>query len=159
HETLDALMADALGEARAALDHDDVPIGALLVRIDDGTVVARRHNDRERLHDPTAHAELLALRDAATAAGSWRLPGHALVCTLEPGRMRGGAMGAARTPLVVCGAPDPRAGALGSLYHLGADPRLNHSVAVIEGIRAEECASLLRDFFSELRGSAEIADP
>lgn len=144
-------MAVALDEARSALDHDDVPIGAVVVRLADGAVVARRHNERERSADPTAHAEVLALRDAATAVGSWRLDDHALVVTLEPCPMCAGAALAARVPVVVFGAADPKAGALGSLYHLGSDPRLNHGCAVVDGVRAAESSALLQGFFAERR--------
>ena len=159
-EVADALMAIALDEARAAVEHDDVPIGAVVARLDDGEVVARRHNERERLGDPTAHAEVLALREAAVARGSGRLDGCVLVCTLEPCPMCAGACGAARVPLVVFGAPDPKAGALGSLYHLGADPRLNHELAVVHGVRADDSAALLRDFFGAARrGTAGRTEP
>lgn len=148
---LDAWMAVALDEARSALVHDDVPIGAVVVRLADGAVVARRHNERERSKDPTAHAEVLALRDAAAAVGSWRLDDHALVVTLEPCPMCAGAALAARVPVVAFGAADPKAGALGSLYHLGSDPRLNHGCAVVDGVRAAESAALLQEFFAERR--------
>jgi tRNA(adenine34) deaminase len=149
--TLDALMGVALDEARAAAKGGEVPVGALVVRLADGVVVARRHNERERAADPTAHAEMLALRDAASAAGTWRLDGHALVVTLEPCPMCAGAAMAARLDMVVFGATDPKAGALGSLYHLGADPRLNHELAVVDDVRADECGALLREFFAEHR--------
>jgi tRNA(adenine34) deaminase len=149
--TVDALMELALDEARGALAHGDVPIGAVVARLADGEVLARRHNERELLGDPTAHAEVLALRDAADALGTWRLDGCVLVCTLEPCPMCAGACVAARVPVVAFGAADPKAGALGSLYHLGADPRLNHEVAVVHGVRAEESAALLREFFASHR--------
>ena len=155
----DALMTIALDEANAALAHADVPIGAVVVRLADGEVLARRHNERERRGDPTAHAEVLALRDAADALGSWRLDGCALVCTLEPCPMCAGACVAARVPVVVFGAADPKAGALGSLYHLGADPRLNHEIAVVHGVRAEECAAMLREFFAGQRNAAGRTEP
>ena len=144
-------MGVALEEARAAEEHGDVPIGAVVVRVDSGEIVARRHNERERAGDPTAHAEVLALRDAAAGTGSWRLDGCALIVTLEPCPMCAGAAVAARLPLVAFGAADPKAGALGSLYNLGADPRLNHELAVVDGVRAEECAALLTSFFAEQR--------
>ncbi len=144
-------MGVALEEARVALDHGDVPIGAAVTRLDDGTVVARRHNERELTSDPTAHAEILALRDAAAALGSWRLDRCALVVTLEPCPMCAGAAVAARIGLVAFGAADPKAGALGSLYNLGADPRLNHELTVVDGVRAEEAAGLLAAFFDERR--------
>ena len=117
----------------------------------DGAVLARRHNDRERTGDPTAHAELLALRDAAVSLGGWRLEGCLLVSTLEPCPMCAGAALAARIATVAFGAADPKAGACGSLYNLAADPRLNHDITVIPGIRAGEAADLLRRFFAERR--------
>lgn len=150
-ELLDELMDGALAEARLAPAHDDVPIGAVVARADDGVVVARRHNEREVAHDPTAHAEVLALRDAAAALGTWRLDGHVLVVTVEPCPMCAGAALAARLDTVAFGAADPKAGALGSLYNLGADPRLNHELTVVDGVRAEEAASLLGAFFAERR--------
>ena len=145
-------MELAVAEARAAMEHDDVPVGAVVARTDDGRVLAQRHNERERTGDPTAHAEVLALRDAAAGVGSWRLAGCALVVTLEPCPMCAGAAVAAQLDLVAFGAADPKAGALGSLYHLGADPRLNHELAVVDGVRAEECGALLRSFFETRRG-------
>jgi tRNA(adenine34) deaminase len=149
--TLDALMRVALEEARLAPAHGDVPIGAVVARTDDGTIVARRHNEREHLADPTAHAELLAIRDAAAATGRSHLDGHVLVTTLEPCPMCAGATVLARIDAVVFGAPDPKAGSFGSLYHLGSDPRLNHAVAVVDGVRHDECAEMLREFFAARR--------
>jgi tRNA(adenine34) deaminase len=150
---LDALMDIALDEARAAMTHDDVPIGAVVVRRRDGTVLARRHNERELTHDPTAHAEILALRDAALAAGSWRLDDCLMAVTLEPCAMCAGALVNSRIGALVVGALDPKAGAVGSRYHLLADPRLNHECPVDVGRRAEESAALLRTFFSSRRSS------
>ena len=147
--TDDELMGLALDEARAALDHDDVPVGAVVAMGD--RVVARRHNQRVQLGDPTAHAEVLALRDAAATLGSWRLDGATLVVTLEPCPMCAGAVWAARLTRVVFGAPDPRAGALGSLYNLAADPRLNHETALRHGVRAAESTELLQVFFASRR--------
>ncbi|MFA5883917.1 MAG: nucleoside deaminase [Acidimicrobiia bacterium] len=149
--TLDALMIVALDEARAAIEHGDVPIGAVIARVSDGAIVARRHNERERLADPTAHAELLAIRDAAAAVGASRLDGHVLVTTLEPCPMCAGATVLARLDAVAFGAADPKGGALGSLYHLGSDPRLNHEVAVVDGVQGAACAELLRGFFADRR--------
>jgi tRNA(adenine34) deaminase len=143
------LMGLALDEARSALDHDDVPIGAVVMI--DGEIVARRHNERERTGDPTAHAEVLALRDAAAAVGSWRLDGASLVVTLEPCAMCAGAAVNARVPRVVFGARNLDAGACGSLYHLGSDPRLNHEFETIADVRGEECAELLTAFFAARR--------
>ena len=124
-------MDAALEEARRALDHATCRSARWSCDADDGAVVARRHNEREAAADPTAHAEVLALRDAAAAAGTWRLDGHALVVTLEPCPMCAGAALAARIGMVAFGAPDPKAGAIGSLYNLGADPRLNHEFPVV----------------------------
>ena len=143
-------MAVALEEAASALDHDDVPVGA--VALVEGRVVARRHNERERLKDPTAHAELLCLRDAATVLGGWRLSQVTLVVTLEPCPMCAGALVAARVGRLVFGATDPKAGACGSLYNLCADPRLNHELPVTPGVLADECAHLLSTFFAARRG-------
>ncbi len=147
-DDLDA-MTIALDEARAAQEHDDVPIGAVVLV--DGEVVARRHNERELTNDPTAHAEVLALRDAATARGSWRLDDATLVVTLEPCAMCAGAAVNARLQRVVFGARDLNAGAMGSLYQLGTDPRLNHEVTVTPDVRADECAAILTDFFADRR--------
>ena len=143
------LMALAVAEAGAARAHGDVPVGAV-VWLDD-TVIARRHNERELTGDPTAHAEMLAVRDAAARLGSWRLLGATVAVTLEPCPMCAGALQQARVARVVFGADDPKAGALGSLYNLGADPRLNHEFEVVPGVRADECAALLSDFFSSRR--------
>jgi tRNA(adenine34) deaminase len=142
-------MSLALTEAEAALAHGDVPIGA--VALVDGEVIARRHNERELTGDPTAHAELLALRDAAGALGRWRLDNVTLVVTLEPCAMCAGALVNARVRRVVFGAPDLKAGAVGSLYNLCVDPRLNHEVEVQHGLMAEESAALLQKFFADLR--------
>lgn len=147
----DAWMESALAEARTALAHDDVPVGAVVVHLPTGEIVARAHNERERTGDPTAHAELLALREAARVAGTWRLDEYALVATLEPCPMCAGAAWAARVGLLVYGAADPKAGAAGSLYNFAADPRLNHTMEVVRGVRAEECAALLTRFFASRR--------
>jgi tRNA(adenine34) deaminase len=145
------LMQLALEEAHAALAHDDVPVGAVVARRADGAVLARRHNERGLTADPTAHAELLALRDAAHALGRWRLDDCVLVVTLEPCAMCAGALVNARIGEVVYGAADPKAGALGSRYHLLADPRLNHECPVTVGVGADAAADLLRGFFSGRR--------
>lgn len=142
-------MALALEEAAAAAEHGDVPIGA--VALVDGEVVARRHNERELTGDPTAHAELLCLRDAAAGRGGWRLEGVTLVVTLEPCPMCAGALWAARIDRLVYGATDLKAGATGSLYNLCADPRLNHEVAVTHGVSADESTALLQRFFADRR--------
>src|SRR5947208_37080 len=142
-------MALALEEAALALEHDDVPVGAVIVRGDE--VIARRHNERERRGDPTAHAEILALHDAATAIGGWRLSGATVAVTLEPCPMCAGALVAARVSRLVFGATDPKAGACGTLYNLCADPRLNHEVEVRPGMLAEPAADLLTRFFAARR--------
>lgn len=143
-------MGVALDEARGALEHDDVPVGALVVD-PGGEIVARRHNERERRGDPTAHAEVLALRDAAALTGNWRLDDHLLVVTLEPCPMCAGAAVWSRIDTVVFGAADPKAGACGSLYNLAVDPRLHHQMEVVPGVRAEEAGELMRSFFAPRR--------
>ena len=153
---LDRWMGVALDEARAAAAADDVPVGALVVRLESGEILARAHNERELRGDPTAHAEILALRDAAASAGTWRLRGCALVVTLEPCPMCAGAALAARLDAVAFGAPDPKAGALGSLYNLGADPRLNHELVVVDGVRAAESAALMSGFFAARRPASSL---
>jgi tRNA(adenine34) deaminase len=142
-------MALAIEEAAAAIGHGDVPVGA--VALVDGHIVAARHNEREKCGDPTAHAELLALSDAATALGTWRLSEVTLVVTLEPCPMCAGGLVAARLGRLVFGAADPKAGACGSLYNLCADPRLNHEVAVTPGVRASEVSDQLRRYFEARR--------
>jgi len=148
--TDDEAMGQALEEAAGALTHDDVPVGA--VALVEGAVVARGHNERELRGDPTAHAELLVLRDAATHVGGWRLSDVTLVVTVEPCPMCAGALVAARVGRLVFGATDPRAGAAGSLYNLCADPRLNHELPVTGGVLAERAAALLQAFFVTRRG-------
>jgi len=145
---LDA-MALALVEARQAGEAGEVPVGAVVVI--DGIVVAHAGNRRERDSDPTAHAELLALRGAAAATGSWRLEGATLVVSLEPCPMCAGALVGARVARLVYGAANTDNGACGTLYNLCADPRLNHEVAVTHGVEAERAAALLDDFFTSRR--------
>jgi len=147
--TDESLMGIAIEEARLAVAHGDVPVGAVVVI--NGEIVARRHNEREATNDPTAHAELLAVRDAAVALGSWRLTDATVVVTLEPCPMCAGALQQARIGRLVFGAADMKAGACGSLYSLGSDPRLNHEFASTHGVRADECAQLLTDFFAARR--------
>jgi tRNA(adenine34) deaminase len=142
-------MRLALREARHALAHDDVPIGAVLVHA--GEVLAAAHNERELRSDPTAHAEILALREGARALGSWRLLGCALYVTLEPCAMCAGAIVLARLPRVVFGATDPKAGAAGSVLDVLAEPRLNHRPDVLAGVLAPDCGQLLSDFFASRR--------
>ena len=139
----------ALAEATTGADRGEVPIGAVVVV--DGKVVAQRHNEREATGDPTAHAEVLALRDAAAAVGSWRLSEATLVVTLEPCPMCAGAAWASRIGHVIWGAPNDDAGAMGSLYNLAADPRLNYEYPVTTGVMARECGKLLVDFFANRR--------
>jgi tRNA(adenine34) deaminase len=143
-------MAVALAEARSAEAHGDVPIGAAIYR--DGELLARAGNERELRKDPTAHAEVLAIRAAAELLGGWRLPGTALYVTLEPCAMCAGAIVLARIPTLVFGAPDPKAGAAGSVLDVLAEPALNHRPQVIRGVREEECATVLRGFFASRRG-------
>jgi tRNA(adenine34) deaminase len=142
-------MAQALEQARRAAAHGDVPIGAAVLR--GGELLAAAGNERELRRDPTAHAEVLAIRAAAAALGGWRLPGTTLYVTLEPCAMCAGAIVLARVPTVVIGAPDPKAGAAGSVLDVLAEPALNHRPEVLTGVREEECASLLREFFQSRR--------
>ena len=144
-----ALMDLALEEARAAPGHGDVPIGAVVAR--GGEAIARAHNQREARKDPTAHAELLALRAASEVLGTWRLDDCTLVVTLEPCAMCAGALVLARIERLVYAADDPKAGAIRSLYNLADDGRLNHRVGIYEGVREIEAAALLRDFFEDKR--------
>ena len=145
-------MAEALAEARAAAAHDDVPVGAVVLS-PEGLIVGRGHNRREIDGDPTAHAEVLALRDAAFHNGSWRLDGHTLVVTLEPCAMCAGALLAARISRLILGAWDDKAGATGSQWDLVRDARLGAQVEVVAGIDAEASAALLRSFFDAKRGN------
>jgi len=142
-------MQLALDQARAALEHDDVPVGAIVVR--DRAVIAARHNERELTGDPTAHAEVLALRDAAAAIGHWRLDDCTLIVTLEPCVMCAGAIVNARLGRLVYGATDPKAGAAGSCFDLVDHPTLNHRVPRTTGILADDCGQLLVDFFAARR--------
>ena len=142
-------MRLALVEARAALDHDDVPIGAVIVR--DGVVIARAHNQKELLKDPTAHAEIIALTQAAAALGAWRLTACTAYVTLEPCVMCAGAFVQARIARLVYGADDPKAGACASLYRIPEDTRLNHRIEVVSGVLADECGDVLQDFFRARR--------
>jgi tRNA(adenine34) deaminase len=146
-------MRRALDEARRATEHGDVPVGAVAVL--DGAIIARAHNRREIDGDPTAHAELLAIREAARVIGHWRLEGVTLYCTLEPCAMCAGAMVLARLPRLVVGAPDPKAGAGGSVMDVLAHPDLNHRVEVTSGVLADEAAALLVSFFARLRAEGQ----
>jgi tRNA(adenine34) deaminase len=142
-------MEAAIEQARRAVEHDDVPVGAVIVR--HGETIAARRNERELTGDPTAHAEILAIRDAAEVVGHWRLDDCTIVVTLEPCPMCAGAMVNARVERLVYGTADPKAGAAGSLMNLTADPRLNHRIAVVGGVEAERCGALLVEFFAARR--------
>ena len=145
----DQAMRLALTEASAAVEHEDVPVGALVIVGDE--VVSSRHNERQLTGDPTAHAEILALRDAANQLGTWRLDGATLVSTLEPCPMCAGGAVNARIGHVVFGAHDPKAGAVETLYNLLADPRLNHQARITSGVLADECGEILTTFFAKRR--------
>ena len=149
-----SFMAAALGEARSAQAAGEVPIGCVVVR--DGNIIGRAGNRTIRDHDPTAHAEVLALRAAASARGSWRLDGLTLVVTLEPCAMCAGALVLSRASRLVYGAADPKAGAAGSLWDLVRDRRLNHRPEVVSGVLADECGRVLRDWFEARRGGAAL---
>src|SRR5690242_18312092 len=146
-------MRIALEEAVLAVVHDDVPVGAVAVL--DGQIIGRGHNRREIDHDPSAHAEMIALREASRTINHWRLDGVTLYCTLEPCAMCAGAMVLARLPRLVYAASDPKAGAAGSVMNILNHPRLNHHVAVEQGILAQEAAALLVSFFARLRASGQ----
>jgi tRNA(adenine34) deaminase len=145
----DPFMRQALDEAELAAREDEVPVGAVIVH--EGKVVARAHNQREQLHDPTAHAEMIAITQAAEALHSWRLDGCTLYVTLEPCPMCAGAILQARIPTVVYGARDPKAGAVETLFHLLDDPRLNHRCVTLGGVLADECGAVLTRFFQRQR--------
>jgi tRNA(adenine34) deaminase len=143
-------MAEAIVEAEAAMAHGDVPVGAVIVRT--GEVIAARHNERELTGDPTAHAEVLAIRDAAAVLGRWRLDDCTMVVTLEPCAMCAGALVNSRMGVLVYGATDPKAGAAGSLMTVVDDRRLNHRMPIVAGVEAARCGALLVEFFSSRRG-------
>jgi tRNA(adenine34) deaminase len=145
-----AHMEMALEEAGAAAAEDEVPVGAVIMSLKEG-VIGRAHNQREQLTDPTAHAEMIAITQAAQALGSWRLEDCVLYATLEPCPMCAGAIVQARLPLVVYGAADPKAGACDTLYQITSDPRLNHRAQIVPGVLAERCAAVLSDFFAGKR--------
>jgi tRNA(adenine34) deaminase len=142
-------MRLALAEAEAALAENEVPIGAVIVH--QGHVIASAHNQREQLHDPTAHAEMIAITQAAQSLGSWRLEDCTLYVTLEPCPMCAGAIVQARVPVVVYGATDPKAGAVQTLFQLLTDRRLNHQAQIVPGVLAERCGALLTRFFQAQR--------
>jgi tRNA(adenine34) deaminase len=143
-------MAMALDEAAAAAAEDEVPVGAVIVSLKRG-VIGRAHNQREQLHDPTAHAEMIAITQAAQALQSWRLDGCVLYVTLEPCPMCAGAVVQARLPMVVYGCTDPKAGACHTLYEITSDPRLNHRAQLVAGVEADRCAAILSQFFAAKR--------
>jgi tRNA(adenine34) deaminase len=147
-----AHMEMALAEAQVAAEEDEVPIGAVIVSTNQG-VIGRAHNQREQLKDPTAHAEMIAITQAAQALGSWRLEKCILYVTLEPCPMCAGAIVQARLPLVVYGAADPKAGACTTLYSITSDARLNHRAQVVSGVLSEACGRVLSDFFVRKRQS------
>lgn len=142
-------MRFALAEAQRAFDEDEVPVGAIIVHQE--RVIAAAHNQRETLKDPTAHAEMVAITQAAEALGSWRLLDCTLYVTLEPCPMCAGAIVQARLPTVVYGATDPKAGACHTLYQITTDGRLNHQASVLGGVLARECAGILQEFFARQR--------
>lgn len=143
------MMALALREAAGAAAHGDVPVGAVIVQ--EGVVVARAHNERERRQEPSAHAEMTALRDAAGKLGRWRLSGCTLYVTLEPCAMCAGALVLARVDRVVYGCDDPKAGACGSVFDIVREPRLNHRIEVVRGVLVDECEAVLKEFFAGRR--------
>jgi tRNA(adenine34) deaminase len=151
-------MRQALREAEAAGAEDEVPIGCIIVHHDpaggDDHIIGAAHNQREQLRDPTAHAEMLAITQAAEALGNWRLERCTLYVTLEPCPMCAGAIVLARLPRVVFGAPDPKAGAAATLFRLLDDPRLNHRAEVVAGVLAEPCGRILSEFFARRRADA-----
>jgi tRNA(adenine34) deaminase len=149
----DWFMRLALDEARAAFDEGEVPVGAVIVH--EGRVIAAAHNQREALHDPTAHAEMIAITQAAEALGSWRLLDCALYVTLEPCPMCAGAIVQARIPLVIYGATDPKAGACQTLYQITTDPRLNHQATAVGGMLQAECRDILQEFFALQRAQGK----
>ncbi|MBM3213246.1 tRNA adenosine(34) deaminase TadA [Candidatus Poribacteria bacterium] len=142
-------MKEALKEAKKALEKEEVPVGAVIVK--DNEIIARGHNQKECLHDPTAHAEMLAIREAAFKLGRWRLSDCLIYVTLEPCAMCAGAMILARIKSLIFGAYDPKSGAVVSLMNLASDERFNHQVEIKSGILLEECSALLKDFFSVRR--------
>lgn len=149
HVPDERLMRQALQEARAAMEADEVPVGAVIVH--EGRVIASAHNQREQLQDPTAHAEILAITQAASEIGSWRLENCAIYVTLEPCIMCAGAILQARIPVVVYGASDPKAGAVQTLYRLLSDTKLNHQCQIFPDIMAEPCGAILSKFFQKQR--------
>ncbi len=149
--TDESLMKEAVAEARGALAMDEVPVGCVILHLPTDRIIGRGHNRRETDGDPTAHAEMIALREAATALGHWRLSECAMAVTLEPCPMCAGAIVNARIARLIYGCDDPKAGAIRTLYQICDDPRLNHQAQITGGVMAEECAKLLREFFQQQR--------
>lgn len=146
---MNRFMKEALLEAEKAFDKGEVPIGAVIVK--DGEIIAREHNRTIELGDPTAHAEMLAIRSAAAKLGGWKLPGCSMYVTIEPCSMCAGAMVWARLEKVFIGSMDPKAGACGSVMDIPSNPALNHQVEIFTGIMEEECSGIMKDFFRKLR--------
>lgn len=144
-------MLMALDEAHIAEQEDEVPVGAVIVSLEHGLVIARAHNQKEQLQDPTAHAEMIALTQAAASLKSWRLERCLIYVTLEPCPMCAGAIVQARIPLLIYGCADPKAGACHSLYEITSDPRLNHRAEVMGGVLADDCSEILSRFFAQKR--------
>ena len=157
--TADELMSLALDEARLAAAENEVPIGCVIWHVPTARIIGRGHNTREAHPDPTAHAEVVALRQAAQALGHWRVLDSILAVTLEPCPMCAGAIVNARVPRLIYGCDDPKAGAVRTLYTLCEDPRLNHRVMIEAGVRTQECAGLLRDFFLARRRESLVRNP
>jgi tRNA(adenine34) deaminase len=153
--TDESLMREAIAEASAALALDEVPVGCVILHIPTNKIIGRGHNRRESDADPTAHAEILALREAAAALGTWRLGDCAMAVTLEPCPMCAGAIVNARLARLIYGCDDPKAGAIRTLYKICDDPRLNHQVEITAEVLAEDCAALLRDFFRVQRAAGK----
>jgi len=153
--TDESLMQEAIAEADAALAVEEVPVGCVILHVPTDRVIARGHNRRESHGDPTAHAEIVALREAAAELGTWRLSECAMAVTLEPCPMCAGAIVNARLGRLVYGCDDPKAGAIRTLFKICDDPRLNHRVEISAGVMAEKCAQLLRDFFKAQRASGK----
>jgi tRNA(adenine34) deaminase len=150
-----SLMQEALAQASAALALDEVPVGCVILHIPTNKIIGRGHNRRQSEADPTAHAEILALREAAAALGSWRLGECTMAVTLEPCPMCAGAIVNARMGRLIYGCDDPKAGAIRTLYRICDDPRLNHQVEITAGVLAEDCAGLLQDFFRAQRAAGK----
>ncbi|MGB5695084.1 MAG: tRNA adenosine(34) deaminase TadA [Polyangiales bacterium] len=153
HSSDERWMREAMAEARLAEAEGEVPVGAVIVH--EGAIIGRGHNRRETTQDPTAHAEMIALREAAEALGSWRLIDSTLFVTLEPCPMCAGALVNARIPRVVWGCDDPKAGATRTLYAIGSDARLNHRFECVPGVLSEECGALLTQFFGAIRARGD----